>query len=413
MNALILSLLQPPRPGIDVHGTYKRLALHIRALHAIGASISIAYYVAAHDLPPGANLGQAAVAQEAAELETWGVPARVHLIPRQQRVKTFANYYLRGIVDAAEQPAMSPWAGEDQATEVGRLLDGGFDIVVVNNLHATCALLRSGRTPKRLFVDLDDVQHLVRWRWCRQPPATPGRLLMLSHIPALVLAEWRAARLAEATFVCSDIDRRHLVRLGLPRVEIVPNAVDIPAESRGPAAAPTMLFVGGMGHPANAEAAERMVRTVFPLIRRQRQDARLLIAGLGSDALPSRALAPDGVTFLGFVPDIEAIYRETAVFVCPMVNGGGTRIKLLDAAARAIPLVCTRVAAEGIALTDGESVLLRETDEAIAQACLDLFADPERARRIGQSGRAVMRQRYDADIVQRQLEAIFAGRAPA
>ncbi|HEY8612933.1 MAG TPA: glycosyltransferase family 4 protein [Roseomonas sp.] len=410
MNALILSLLQPPRPGVDVHGTYKRLALHVRALHAIGASLTIAYYVTDQDVPADADLDQAARAQEAAELAHWGIPARVHLIRRQHRPETFANHYIRGMFQAAEQPAMAPWAGEEQARAVGALLDAGPDIVVVNNLHATCAILRSGRRPRRLFIDLDDVQHLVRLRWCQQRPRTPGRVLMLSHIPALIRAELQASRQGEATFVCSEADQRHLTRLGAPRVEVVPNAVDIPPEPAPPTAEPVFLFVGGMGHGPNAEAAERMVTRVFPLVQRERPDARLLIAGQGSEQLPSRRLDPPGVAFLGFVPDIEEIYRQTAVFVCPMVNGGGTRIKLLDAAARAIPIVSTRMGAEGIAFTDGENALLRETDEEFAQACVKLLGEPAMARRIGLSARAVMLERYDASVIQRQLEAAFAER---
>jgi glycosyltransferase involved in cell wall biosynthesis len=409
MRALVLSSLQPPRPGIDVHGTYQRIALHIRALHALGAALEIAYYVTERDMPLAADLAQAAEAQQDAERRIWGFAMRVHLIRRRTPPpQSFANYYLHGIASAAEQPAMAPWAGPAQAATVGALLDTDPDLVVVNNLHATCAVLRSGRRPRRLFVDLDDVQHLVRLRWCRQPPHSPGKLLTLSHIPALIAAERAAARHAEATFVCSEADRRHLARLGLPRLAVVPNAVDLPREVTGPATAATLLFVGGMGHGPNMEAAERMVRRIFPAIRHARPDARLRIAGQGSETLPSRTDAPAGVDYLGFVADLAALYRDTAVFVCPMRNGGGTRIKLLDAAAHGLPIVSTRMGAEGIALTEGESVLLADTDAGFAAACLRLLSEPSTARRIGAAARAVMERNYDAAAVQRLLMARFA-----
>jgi len=410
MRALVLSLLQPPRPGVDVHGTYKRMALHVRALHALGAAIEIVYYVTEQDVPLTTDLGAAALAQESEETRYWGFPARVHLIRRRRRPQTFANYYLHGMINAAEQPALAAWAGPEQAAAVGDLLDTDPDLVVVNNLHATSAVLRSGRRPRRLFVDLDDVQHLVRLRWCRQTPRTPGRLLMLSHVPALILAERAAARLAEATFVCSEADRRHLARLGLPRLLVVPNAASVPSEAPGPAAEPTLLFVGGMGHGPNHEAAERMVTRIFPIIRRRRPDARLLVAGLDSDRLPSRAGDPPGVEYCGFVQDIASLYRRTAVFVCPMLNGGGTRIKLLDAAAYGLPIVSTRMGAEGLSLADGTHILLRDTDEAFAEACLELLSDPDTSRRVGAAARAIMQGSYDAASVQAQLEAVFAGR---
>jgi glycosyltransferase involved in cell wall biosynthesis len=413
MRALVLSLLQPPRPGIDVHGTYKRLALHVGALHALGAAVELAYYVTEQDVPPEIGLAEAARAQEAREAAYWGFAVRVHLIRRRQREDSFANYYLHGIAAAAEQPAMAPWAGPAQADAVGALLDGDPDLVVVNNLHATCAVLRSRRRPRRLFVDLDDVQHLVRWRWCRQPPRSPGRLLMLAHIPALLAAERAAARLAEATLVCSQADRDHLARLGLPRLVVVPNAVDLPAAPAPPARPPVLLFVGGMGHEPNREAAERLVRQIFPLVRRQRPDAQLLIVGLGSDTLPSRAEQPPGVTYCGFVADIAALYRRTAVFVCPMQNGGGTRIKLLDAAAYGLPIVSTRMGAEGLAFADAEHILLRERDADIAAACVSLLQDPALAARLGLAARALTRQHYEAGAIRDRLARLFAGPAPA
>jgi glycosyltransferase involved in cell wall biosynthesis len=410
MRALILSLLQPPRPGVDVHGTYKRLALHVRALRALGATIEFAYYVTEQDVPAEADLARAARAREDTEAEYWGFSARVHLIRRRVRAKTFANYYLRGIAAAAEQPAMAPWAGPAQAAAVGALIDTGPDLVLVNNLHACCALLRSGRRPPRLFVDLDDVQHLVRLRWCRQPPHTPGRLFMLSHIPALIAAERAAARLAEATFVCSPADRDHLARLGLPRLVVVPNAVEVPPASPDAAVAPdepTLLFVGGMSHEPNREAAERLVRRIFPLIRRQRPEARLLLAGLDSEGLPSRADAPPCVAYCGFVADIAALYRRTSVFVCPMLNGGGTRIKLLDAAAHGLAIVSTRMGAEGLEFADGEHALLREADADIAEACLRLLGDRALAGRLGTAARALVRQRYEAGAISERLVGMF------
>jgi glycosyltransferase involved in cell wall biosynthesis len=413
MRALVLSLLQPPRPGVDVHGTYKRLPLHVHALHAIGAKVEIAYYVTEEDVPVSMGLDTAARAQEMVEEKMWGFPTKVHLIRRRHRPQTFLNYYLKGIFNASEQPSMAPWAGPEQAAAVGALLDTGFDIVVVNNMQATCAVVRSGRRPNRLFFDMDDVQHLVRLRFFRQAPTTPGNLLMIAHLPAMFAAERKAARLAEATFVCSQKDREHLVAWGFPRVAVIPNAVEIPHDSVGKSDTANLLFVGGMGHEPNREAAERMIKSIFPLIRRERPDARLIIVGKGSEALPSRSTFPPDVEYLGFVEDIASLYRKCAIFVCPMINGGGTRIKLLDAAAYGLPIVSTTMGAEGISLQNEHQVLLRETDREFAKGCLDLLADPARAHDLGQAGREAIRKAYDAQMVEETLARKFRGNATA
>ena len=410
MRALVLSLLQPPRFGVDVHGTYKRLPLHVRALHAIGAEVEIAYYVTEADATSSVGLAAAARAQESVEKLIWGFPTRVHLIRRRQRHKTFSNYYLAGIFNPSEQPSMSPWAGPDQATAVGALLDTQFDIVVVNNMQATCALLRSGRRPTRLFFDMDDVQHLLRLRFLRQAPITPSNLFMISHLPAMFAAERKAAGLAEATFVCSEKDRDHLVKWGFPRVVMIPNAVDVPKAGIGKPNSKDLLFVGGMGHEPNREAAERMIKSIFPLIRQKIPDARLIIAGIGSDTLASRATSPLNVDYLGFVRDISSIYDTSAVFVCPMVNGSGTRIKLLDAAAYGLPIVSTPMGAEGISLVDNNQILLRESDVEFADGCLDLLSNPTKAHHLGQAAREVIAGKYDTRLVEATLTRIFRGK---
>src|SRR6202012_1901667 len=118
------------------------------------------------------------------------------------------------------------------------------------------------------------------------------------HLPAMLAAERKAAAMAEATFVCSEQDRRHLENAGFPRVAGIPNAVDIPAAGVRGSTSPNLLFVGGMGHEPNREAAERMIGRIFPIIRQLRPDARLFVAGPGSDTLASRATAPANVEYL-------------------------------------------------------------------------------------------------------------------
>lgn len=403
MRALVICFLPPPRPGIDVHGTYRRVSLHMHALNALGAEIEAVYYVTEEQVPRDADLAIAALAQEAQVRDYWGFPARVRLIRRRERRKSFVNEYLRGVISVAEQPALYRWAGPDQAAAIGALLDTTPDIVLVTHLHAMAAVLRSGRRPRRMLFDLDDVQHRVRLRWCLQRPRYPGKLLQLAHIPALFAATLTAARRSRVTFVCSEHDRAHLAGLGVPRVEVLPNAIPVPAAPVALASSPTMLFVGPAGHLPNAEAAERMVTRIFPLIRAARPDARLILAGGGTEALPSRAAAPAGVEYLGFVPDLRPVYAESRVFVCPMLNGGGTRLKLIEAAGHGLAIVSTTMGAEGLELPPDDAILLRDDDGGFADACLRLFQDDALAARLGASARARMQTLYDASSITAHL----------
>lgn len=269
------------------------------------------------------------------------------------------------------------------------------------------AVLRSGRRPRAMFFDLDDVQHRVRLRWCRQRPITPGKLLHLAQIPALIASERAAAQRSKATFVCSTHDRDHLERLGFPRVVVVPNAV--PSHDNLPELTtdPLLLFVGSVGHMPNEEAATRMVKRIFPMIEAVMPTARLVIAGPGTDGLACRATASSRVEFLGFVEDLGGVYARSRVFVCPMLNGGGTRIKIIDAAAYGIPVVSTTMGAEGLDFPAGEAIVLADTDEAFAAACVDLLRSDARCGELRAAGLQAMRLHYDAATIEARLAVIF------
>jgi glycosyltransferase involved in cell wall biosynthesis len=177
--------------------------------------------------------------------------------------------------------------------------------------------------------------------------------------------------------------------LDIDHVRVVPNGVDTalfaPAED-----APTegyILFTGSMDYAPNVEAACYFAREVLPLVRRQAPAASLHIVGTRPKA-EVLALACDDVVVHGFVPDMRPYYREAALVVAPLLRGGGTRVKILEAAACAKAVVSTTLGAEGLDLRPGADIVLADTAETFAAAVTRLLVDPMRCRRLGRSARA-------------------------
>jgi glycosyltransferase involved in cell wall biosynthesis len=251
-----------------------------------------------------------------------------------------------------------------------------------------------------LLLDFIDVIHPVAIRAHLHPPIWPGKLAYLSHIPALIAAERRAAARADLVIVCSDIERSRLRRIGVGgEICVLQNALPMPATPPPRAAEPTLMFIGAFDSVANIDAAERLALRIMPLVRARVPAARLLVAGARSDVLPSRAAAPPGVDYLGFVDDLDALYARSRVVCCTIMIGGGTRNKLIEAAAYARPMVSTRIGAEGLAFVDGEDILLRDTDAGIADACAGLLADDAECDRLGAAARARMQTHYEASAI--------------
>lgn len=279
-------------------------------------------------------------------------------------------------------------------------LDPEPDVIHVQQLPAMVPLLRLRRPLRNVFFDIDDVAHRILLREIRQTPLQPGKLASLAHLPALLNVERQASAMSTLSFVCSELDRQHLRRLGIAgKVVVVPNAVPVPEDPPGVTASPTLLFLGACDYPPNIMAAERLVTRIFTLIRRRVSNARLMIAGKHSLDLPSRQASPPGVEYMGFVDDIDALYTEARIVCCPITTGGGTRVKLIEAAAYARPMVATHVAAEGLAFVDGEEILLRDDDTGLVEACVSLLRDDQECARLGQAARMKMQRLYDAAAI--------------
>ena len=399
MRALFLTSSPPPVPGRDVEGYYKRLGLLMGAVGQFAGAVDVV-----HIVPDStARLHPDPGALSADQSRHWGFPVRTTLLTTQEREKTFLNYYVRGMVSAVEQPAFQGALGREGAGQLAAILDRGYGLVFVHRLAAMCALLRTGQNPRVVF-DLDDVEHQMKLRRLLQPPMEPGKLLSLSHIPALVAAEWRGAARARLTFVCSDVDRRKLRRLGFSRgVTVVPNAVDIPHDAADFPGEPTLMYIGDFGYPPNREAAERLAQRILPLVREAVPDARLLLAGKHADQLDPAAAARPGVERLGFVPSLAELYGRVRVVCCPLLNGGGTRLKLIEGAAYGKPMVSTRVGAEGLSFADGTEILLRDDDAGFADACVRLIRDDALCRSLGAAARVKAVAEYRIDRIQEQV----------
>lgn len=175
----------------------------------------------------------------------------------------------------------------------------------------------------------------------------------------------------------------------------------------------TMLFLGSFRHLPNVEALNWFVIEVMPHIIREEPTARLIV--IGSDPPPRHSFpeASGNLELRGFVPDILAPLAQYSVFVCPILSGSGMRVKLLEAYAAGIPVVSTRVGAEGLAPGDGELCLLSDEPQEFAAKTIALLRDPVSAAAMATRARLYVEERHDLRtmtrrLVQRYREALEA-----
>jgi glycosyltransferase involved in cell wall biosynthesis len=408
-TALVISRTFPPNDRI-MWGTVLRLESQLEALARVVDRIECLLLI-----PEQMQFSAAEVRAHQERLKRrWPEKVSVQLAPvlRWPPADTRWQRYGPGIFRFDAQQVSGGVGCEAARHVVREALSSAPDVILAHRLPAMSLLLKLrsvvGRTP--VFFDLDDVEHLTFARRLLHFPAWPLERLLLLQVPRMLLTEVLAVRRSWSTFVCSEHDRNQLARLaGARRIEVVPNSVPVPAGVRAGSAEPVVLFLGVMSYPPNAQAADTLVRDIWPAVRARVPDARLIIAGSGRELLRSYPGVDPSVTFTGFVEDLAALYAQARLVCCPIFYGSGTRMKIIEAAAYARAIVSTTLGAEGLAFENGRELVLRDGLAPLVEECVRLLQDPLAAQQLGAAARKRASVVYDRGAVVDQLERLFAG----
>ena len=202
----------------------------------------------------------------------------------------------------------------------------------------------------------------------QSPRGVPARAALRVASAAALATRCRSARPPTATtcFRSARSSRPSCARACAPAS--TPSRYQFRAGGREPF---TMLFLGSFRHDPNRAALDWFVQEVLPLILARQPGARLVM--VGSDPPPAHTYADRSrrrCEMLGFVEDVREPLARYAVFVCPILSGSGVRVKLLEAFAAGIPVVSTRIGAEGLAAKDGEFCALADDPAGFAERVL-------------------------------------------
>ena len=264
--------------------------------------------------------------------------------------------------------------------------------------------------PGRKLLHQHNAEHLM-WRRQAALESSPFRRTLVAVEAARVERYERALlRRFDVVFAVSEPDREALLRLGgPPPLPILPNVPDPSLLARVPLrphADPVLLHLGTLSWPPNVEGLLRFLHDGFPALRREVPEARLVLAGAGA---PSRLVAlarrTAGVEIMGPVADDEPLYRGARCFVDVGLGGAGTRVKILNALARGLPVVATRDAADGLDAGAREALLVAEHPGAAVPPLLELLSNDETWRRLSERGRSVISARYRPDLAFASLDA--------
>lgn len=319
---------------------------------------------------------------------------------------------------------------EEMSRELGRVLDAqDFDVVQVESIHLSAYLpvLRAARRRPVVILDWHNVESEVMARYAARAGSVPRRAYARRTAGQLARLERRALSDFDAHLTVSERDRAQLLALDSESsAYVVENGVDTAhfadaeverahaawtagagAARAGVDGARRLLFVGSMDYHANVDAVVSFAREAWPLLRERVPGLTFSIVGRAPGPEVRALAALPGVEVTGTVEDVRPYYRGALAALIPLRVGGGSRLKILEAMAAGVPVVSTRLGAEGIEARDGVEIVLAETAVDFCEAVARLAEDGGRGVGIAAAAREFVRSRYDWSSVGAALFGIY------
>ena len=375
MRFLVLSLTLPYPPS---NGHKLRNWAVLRALAAEGHQLSLLTFAEPNEFQSDlAPIREVTSDLEIVPIKPVGLSSGEQILSRALSLARSSPY------------AVTRFKSREMAEKIRRRVESGRHHALLAETPYALINLRS-KSDVPLILDNHNIEHKLLERYQEVECSKLRRAyagLESWKLKTWELGAWKAA---DHTWACSHCDKELIEgsHRGI-RCSVIPNVVDLDSYRPSGDGQPTrILFTGGMDWHPNRDAVEYFATEMLPILRWLRPGVELVVAGRGpSAAFRQRFSGTRGVEFTGTVADMRSEIQRASVCVVPLRIGSGTRLKILEAAGMAKPVVSTSIGAEGLEFEDGKEIVLADEPEKFARAVATLLADRTLARMIGAAAR--------------------------
>jgi len=220
---------------------------------------------------------------------------------------------------------------------------------------------------------------------------------------------WRKANIVASV---SKIDEENIKKLEPSlKTVIIPNGAgdemivkNIPKKNFKK---PVLLFQGNFYWLQNVEAANFLIKKIYPLVKKTLPNVKLIISGQKAFKIKGEKGIEIINLNLNQTKLVKKIYQKATIFIAPIFGPGGTRLKILAAMAAGVPVIATKTGVEGLAVKDKVNVLLAKNPEDFVKKIKLLLTDKNLYQKIQKNAYQLIKNHYHWSVIAQKLEKIY------
>jgi len=188
-------------------------------------------------------------------------------------------------------------------------------------------------------------------------------------------------------------------------IRVVPNGVDTSYFTPRPDPGNrTLLFCGSLDMYPNREAMRFFFDAIWPKLVSRLTDVEIYVVGRNPPFwLKNLSVGDRRIHVPGFVDDVRPYFQKATTFVCPIRDGGGTRLKILDSLAMGVPVIGTTFASSGLCLDHEKHILLADTPDDFVRCVEQVLLNKAFRESLSDAGVEIVNRVYSWDVVGQSL----------
>ena len=287
---------------------------------------------------------------------------------------------------------------------IGSAVKGrSYEIGVIEHSWAAPYLDRIAGACRRTVLDLHNVESVLHAR-CAEVEGPAAAIAHRVFRDASLDLERRYFRRFSMVLATSQQDA-DTVRSIAPGAEVTvyPNTLPptpLPQHQDEEA----VVFSGNLEYHPNRTAVKHFRTEIWPLLRDRWPRLKWRLIGKNPDAVRRWTDGDQRIELVGPVENAVVELARSRVAVVPLLTGSGTRLKILEAWAAGLPVVTTRIGAEGLPVWDGETVMLAESPAEFANSVTRLLACTELRHKLGEAGRSLLVKEFTWETAWKRLD---------